>query len=214
MKKLTLVSAILLTATVAMAQTRPVNPPQRSLDRGMNQLQGNIQRVPGAGLTQLKEYLGLTDDQITDIRTLQKTQREQLRPLAQQMAQTSRQLREELQKEPVDSAVVSNLRAQIKALTAELQAKQKEYTQQLRATLNADQQAKLAELEEAMKQRDADLRAIARQAAMLGLIDAPRNSGGLRGNFRRGFMNRPVPPNAPSAQPLGPRNGFAPARKL
>ncbi|MBM3792238.1 MAG: periplasmic heavy metal sensor [Acidobacteria bacterium] len=142
-------------------------------------------RPRGGGFGELKEQLSLTDTQIESLKALLKAQREALKPQVLELAQLGRQLREELQKDPVDAARVSRLRAEIQAGKNALQAVRSQDRQQLRSVLSPDQVAMLAKFEEAL-----GLQQAARQAAALGLIEAPRRARTARQVLQNRFNQR------------------------
>ncbi|MFH1574384.1 MAG: periplasmic heavy metal sensor [Acidobacteriota bacterium] len=153
-------------------------------------------RPRGGGFGELKEQLSLTDTQIESLKALLKAQREALKPQALELAQLGRQLREELQKDPVDAARVSRLRADIQARKNALEAVRSQNREQLRSVLSPDQVAVLAKFEEAL-----GLQQAARQAAALGLIEAPRRERTARQGLQNRFNQRQRFGAAAGAQP-------------
>jgi Spy/CpxP family protein refolding chaperone len=136
----------------------------------------------------LQDYLKLTPQQVDDLKAVQTSMREALRPLFEQLAPKAKALRAELRKDPVDATVVSNLRKEIEDLQNSIKAKREEYAANSRNVLDPDQQKALANLEQALS-----LQRAAHQAAGLNLIDAPEGAAGFGneiGGFRPGMMGR------------------------
>lgn len=125
-------------------------------------------RGPGrdAGTGALKEYLGLTDAQVQQIREVTKQQMEGVKPLADQMREKGNALRDEMKKESPDQAKVGQLTVELKNLREQMKSKRAARGDSISAILTPEQRAKLKTLGEAAK-----LGPAARQAGALGLID-------------------------------------------
>ncbi|MFN3322410.1 MAG: Spy/CpxP family protein refolding chaperone [Bryobacteraceae bacterium] len=124
---------------------------------------------PGMGdPSALKEFLGLTDAQVTQLRQLQRERMETTRPLMRQMAEQRKRLREAMDGPAPDATAVGNLVLEGNQLRRQLQQTSTQFRERARGVLTADQTAKLAELEKA-----AALRPAIGQAAMLNLIEGP-----------------------------------------
>jgi Spy/CpxP family protein refolding chaperone len=147
-----------------------------------------------AGAGALKDYLGLTDAQMEQMRTLRREQAEQVRPDAQAIRAKAQELRKEMQSSAPDAAKVGQLTVELKQLREKAMAERSGFGDKVRAVLTADQQAKLQALEEAAK-----LAPAARQAAAMGLITPPRV----------GTTEGGVPPQGPMMRGRGPGRGPA-----
>jgi Spy/CpxP family protein refolding chaperone len=121
-------------------------------------------RDVGAGA--LKEYLGLSDAQVQQIREIAKQQAEGVKPIADQMREKANALREEMKKESPDQAKVGQLSVDLKNLREQMKSKRAARGDSISAILTPEQRTKLKALEEAAK-----LGPAVRQAAALGLID-------------------------------------------
>lgn len=148
-----LITAVLgagLIASLSMAQPRGAG-------RGLGK---------GAGTGALKEYLGLSDAQVQQIREVTKQQMEGVKPLADQIREKGNALRDEMKKESPDQAKVGQLTVELKNLREQMKSKRAARADSISAILTPEQRAKLKTLEEAAK-----LGPAARQAGALGLID-------------------------------------------
>jgi len=150
------------------------------------------QAMAGAGA--LKDYLGLTDAQMEQMRTLRREQAEQVRPEAQAVQAKAQELRKEMQSSTPDAAKVGQLTVELKQLREKAIAERSGFSDKARAVLTPDQKAKLQALEEAAK-----LAPAARQAAAMGLITPPR----------AGTMEEGAPPQGPMMRGRGPGRGPA-----
>jgi Spy/CpxP family protein refolding chaperone len=164
--------AVLLCATALVAQTGPTY---------------RVRRPRPADFEQLRTFLGLTDQQVDQIKNLRKAQLETVQPLLQTLRQTRQNLRAELKKDPIDSGRVSQLREQVESQLAALQTKRTELQTQIRNVLTSQQLSQLAQLENALK-----VQAAAREAVALGLITPPAGFRGMRGMLRRPLMTGPI----------------------
>jgi Spy/CpxP family protein refolding chaperone len=172
--------AVLLLAGIVLAQTAPLQ------NKGARRQQAAGQQ--GTPFQALQDYLKLSPQQIDDLKAVQASMREELRPLFQQLAAKARALREELRKDPVDSTAVSNLRKEVETIQSNIKAKREEFASKNRNVLTSDQVKALAALEQALS-----LQRAAHQAAGLNLIDAPEGKRGFErgmGGFRPGMMGR------------------------
>ena len=150
------------------------------------------QAMAGAGA--LKDYLGLTDAQVEQIRTLRREQAQEVRPEAQAVRALAQELRKEMQSSTPDAAKVGQFTVELKQLREKAIAERSGFGDKARAVLTADQQAKLRSLEEAAK-----LAPAARQAAAMGLIAPPRTDA----------MEAGGAPPAPMLRGRGPGRGPA-----
>jgi hypothetical protein len=159
--------------------------------------QGPRRRVAGSGavaLQGLKNYLSLSDDQVSSLKTVEAQMRDALRPIVQELAAKTRALRDENQKPSPDANVVKQLKEEITGLRDQIRTQRADFQKQLQGFLNADQVASLADLNQALK-----LLPVARAAAALNLIDSAaaagvgrfgqRSPAGLRMLMRRGQGN-------------------------
>ncbi len=173
MKFARLTIAVLLLASPLFAwQVRQMGPAG-----GVGAGEGGIGRFDA-----LKEYLKLTPQQITELREVQSSMRDAVRPLVQDLVPQVKALRTALRQDPVDSAAVTRLRQEIESARTTIRAKRDEFGAKARGVLTPDQVSSLGALEQALK-----LQAEARQAAQVGLIESPQ--GAQRGLWRR-FRSR------------------------
>jgi Spy/CpxP family protein refolding chaperone len=154
--------------------------------------QGPRQRIANGGALQLqalKNYLNLSDAQISDIRTVRDSMRDAHRPLVQELAAKTRALRDENQKAAPDPNVVAQLKERISDLRDQIQTQREGFQEQMRGFLNQDQLASLERLEEVVR-----LFPVARAAVAFDLIGSPDGAGagrlGLRGLAGAGRMMR------------------------
>jgi len=148
----------------------------------------------------IKAYLKLTDQQATDLQALRTSLREAVRPLARQLADKTKTLREELKKDPVNATAVSTLRAEINDLKVQISAKRDEYGAKSRKVLSGEQLAALDALQQALS-----LLPAARQAIGLNLIDIPEGLAGMLGGGRRAAGAVPGIGAGPTAGPASGR---------
>jgi Spy/CpxP family protein refolding chaperone len=138
-----------------------------------------------AGPQALQSFLGLTDQQMTQLRQLQQQRLQAERPTMQQINAKQQELNQLLATSGADPAAVGRLVIEIANLRQSLPQAGQGLQEQAIAVLTPDQKAKLAQLQDAQK-----LVPAINQAAALGLIE------------------RPAPPPGPGA--MGPR-GVGPA---
>ncbi len=143
--------------------------------------------APGrvGGLAELKAYLNLDDAQIQQMNQARRQALQDARPVATQLAQAQRELREMLQSPNPDPAAVGKKTLEVKSLREQLRTSRQAVTQAVLNVLTADQRTKLANLEEAAK-----LAPAARQAMLLGLIERPERPAQRIGPARRGVGAR------------------------
>ncbi len=137
--------------------------------------QTNTTPPRGPQFTELKAYLGLTDDQITNLENLRRTQFQSQQSIFQQIQAKETSLQQALAATPPNPATIGQLMLDIRALRQQIQQAEQSLVQQEVATLTADQQSKLQALAQAQK-----LEPDINQAVRLGLL-APLNPSGVRG---------------------------------
>jgi Spy/CpxP family protein refolding chaperone len=148
-----------------------------------------------ANLESLKNFLGLTDAQVQQLKDLRKTQSEALKPYQEQIQEKRKALAEEMQKTSPSAAVAGQLMVDIKKIREEMKAKAGDRSTAVRAVLTDAQKAKLPELEAAQK-----LGPAVREAAAVGLLTPPAGQAGgfgvgPGGPRARGWRaGRPSPP--------------------
>lgn len=145
--------------------------------RAMGGMQGPgmMAQGPGqgqAGLDALKTYLGLTDAQVEQMRTLRKQHAEDMQPTAAAIRAKAQELRQLMQTANPDPARVGALTVELKQLRDKAAAARSTLNDQIKAVLTAAQQTKLKDLEAAAKLGQA-----VRQAIGIGLIEAPEGRG-------------------------------------
>ncbi len=174
MKIANLFAAALLLAGTAMAQQMP---PDRPFGPWMPR--------PEA----LKNYLSLSDQQMSDLEAARRAFFDAARPLLRQIAEKRQALQAALGKDPIDTAQVQQVRTDIKTLTGQLENSRSEYAKQARGTLTAAQITALGTLEQALA-----MQAAAREAAALNLIQSPEGHFGPLGAMQpRGGGPRRIP---------------------
>lgn len=124
----------------------------------------------------VKDYLGLTEDQITQLNDLRRAERQANQAVFEQLAGKQKSLRELLQGGSSDAAAIGKLQLEIETLRKQLEQSRARLRDQARAVLNASQQAKLKTLEEA-----AALQPAIAGAGALNLLDMPGPWGGMMG---------------------------------
>lgn len=144
--------------------------------------------VMAANADALKQYLSLTDAQVTQLKDLRRQEAESLRPTMEQIRSKRQQLGEAVRAQSPDSALIGQLTVDIKNLTASLKSARTDLSAKAQAVLTPDQKTKLAALDEARK-----LMPAAGQATALGLLAPLENAAGMAGagGPRMGMMGRP-----------------------
>jgi len=136
---------------------------------------------------ELKDYLGLSDQQITDLRAVQSASREAIRPIFEQIAAKRRVLRDAMRQEPRDELLVGQLMSDLEDLRAQPAAKRAEFRDDALNILTAEQRTALAALEQALT-----LLPAAGQAARFNLIEGPEQGFAGHHRGRRGRGDRPL----------------------
>lgn len=161
------------------------------------------QMQPAGNADALKQYLGLTDAQVQQLRDLRKQQAESQRPAMEQIRDKQQQLREAVRATNPDAALIGQLTVDIKKLTESMMANRTDLQAKAQALLTPDQKTKMAALEQAQK-----LMPAAGQATALGLLAPPAGAAGkmgmgpgagMMGRPRAGRMMRPNGPPPPAA---------------
>ncbi len=133
----------------------------------------------------LKNYLSLTDAQVTNLTAVETALREALKPLHQDLLAKRQALFAENQKTTPDPNVVAQLKQDIANLLTQIQDQRSNYQKQALAYLNPDQLDLLAKLNDVLK-----LMPVARAAAALDLITPPDGMGMRMAGAGRGLMMR------------------------
>ncbi len=140
-------------------------------------------------LTELKSYLSLSDEQVTQLTDQKKQLNDAVSPLATQLLEKRKSLADLLKAGSTDTATIGQLRQDMAGLRRQMKDLAGQYGTNARGVLNADQQTKLQALEEAAK-----LMPTIRQAESLNLIEgaAPWAGmmGALNGRVGPGMMGR------------------------
>jgi hypothetical protein len=140
----------------------------------------------------LKDFLGLTDAQVTQLIEIRKSLPDVMKPFFEELRAKQTALREEMQKTNPDSAKVGALMVEMKAIREKARAAREKLDDQAKAVLTPDQKTKLAQLEAAQK-----LLPAIRQGVAFGLLDGPAGDGARRGaGAGLGFQARPGAPAA------------------
>ncbi len=127
----------------------------------------------GMRTDQVKTYLALSDQQLQDLAAIQSSFREAADPLMQQIGEKMQALRQALQQDTVDSSLVTQLKADIASLQAQMQTLRAPYRAKAQAVLTDQQKTSLAALQQAF-----DLMQAAFQASSLNLLDTPEGFPG------------------------------------
>jgi hypothetical protein len=116
----------------------------------------------------LMQYLGLTQDQVMKMVTLKGDYSQTTMQRSLRMSQVQQEIREETAKTDLDPMALGVRYAELEAIRRELSDLQKQLRQNLAATLNDAQRAKLKALDDAMK-----LQPLIAAAQCENLLDAP-----------------------------------------
>ena len=142
---------------------------------------------------QLKNLLELTDEQIDGLKGLRRSSRESLMSTLQEMRQKRGELRDAMEQEAPDSALVGELTIALKALREQIKAQRDEQREQALALLTPSQIEALDGLKQAM-----DLELAAHQAVRMNLLEGPDRPfgrmGQRMGRFGRGFHRSRMDP--------------------
>jgi Spy/CpxP family protein refolding chaperone len=145
------------------------------------------QRPNGAPTDKVKAFLNLTDQQVQDLTAVQVSFRQAARPLRQQMEEKAKAQRQASAQNPVDSALVTQLQADLASLRTQQQSLHATYRTQALNILSDQQKTGLANLQQAL-----DLMPAAHQAAGLNLLELPQGFQGGPGARRFGRGPRPA----------------------
>ncbi|QOY85356.1 Spy/CpxP family protein refolding chaperone [Paludibaculum fermentans] len=178
MKRLTVVMFMLAGTLLAQG---PGGPGFRH--NGMGPRQQQMQ--PAGNADALKQYLGLTDAQVQQLKDLRKQQAESQRPVMEQIRDKRQQLRDAVRAANPDAALIGQLTVDIKKLTESMLANRTDLQAKAQALLTPDQKTKMAALEQAQK-----LMPAAGQATSLGLLAPLAGTAGQAG-MGPGMMGRP-----------------------
>lgn len=181
-------TALLGLALVSVALAQGPGPGGAGPMGGFGPMGPGMGQGSRAGFTELKDYLGLTDAQITQIQSVRQTASSSIQAVMTQINDKRTALQSLLDKGTTDAAVVGKLILDINTL--QKQAEQLHSAEQGAALklLTADQKSKLAVLESASK-----LQQPIHEAMALGLLTPPvRPAGGPIGpSMRPAGMHRP-----------------------
>ena len=135
-----------------------------------------------AGLGQLATYLGLSSQQVSDLRQLRADAAQALRPARTDVAAKAKALRQLLQTQNPDPAAVGQATLDLRTARQQVAKARQDYRKQALARLTPEQQTRLQALAEAQQRMPE-----ARQARALGLIEGARMAGrmaAMRGRAR------------------------------
>lgn len=124
--------------------------------------------VPPPEFDQVKQYLQLTDSQVTSLRELLQTRRKEEQAIHEQINQRYQQLNQLLDSGSNDAAAVGRLMVEINNLRRDLPVSGAPYRAPALAVLTDQQKQKLPQLAEAL-----NIQQPAWQAVTLNLIDPP-----------------------------------------
>lgn len=116
-------------------------------------------------LTELKNYLNLSDAQVAQLRQIQSERMANNRNVIEQIAQKEKQLRDALSQPGANAQALGSLLLEIKALRDQLAANDKKYSDLATAALTAEQKTKLKTLQDAQQ-----LLPAIHQAAAVGIL--------------------------------------------
>lgn len=136
-------------------------------------------------IDELKQHLSLTDAQVTQLQNIQKSKSDAAQAVWEQMRPKEQELARLLEAGSNDVTRIGTLTVELNNLRRQLMNSSNDgYRAQALAVLTADQKAKLAVLDNALR-----LQAPAHQAISLNLLDYP-NLGG-RGGIMPAFLAKP-----------------------
>lgn len=144
----------LLVTPLLMSQTAPERPGPPPMDA-------------------VKAVLGLTDEQVTQLRDLRRQEFEALRPISQQLREKRRALGEALRSDSSDTTQIAQLLVDMKALREQIRQSNQSFHDKAVALLTPDQAQKLESLEAAR-----NLAPAIRQATGLNLLLPPERPEG------------------------------------
>ncbi len=159
------------------------------------------QRPPGPGprprmglgqdapaMAELKTYLGLTDGQLQHLQQERRATGDEIGPLARDIAQKQRALREQLDAGSTDASALGRLLVDVESLRKQIESKREATRVRAVSVLTPEQRTRLKTLEDVARLGDE-----VRQAIGAGLLDPPEDgSGGLGGPGPERF-GRPGP---------------------
>jgi Spy/CpxP family protein refolding chaperone len=129
---------------------------------------------PAGGQQALQAFLGLTDQQMTQLRQMRQQQMQAERPAMQQINSKQRELNQLLATPGADPAAVGKLMIEIANLRKSAPQPGRTLQNQALAVLTPEQKTKLTQLQEAQK-----LIPAINQATMLGLIEPLERPAGM-----------------------------------
>jgi Spy/CpxP family protein refolding chaperone len=124
----------------------------------------------------VKDYLGLSDDQMTQLANLRTAERQANQTLFEQLRARQTSLRGLLDSGSTDAAAIGKLQIEIETLRKQLDQNRSRFDEQAKAVLTATQQAKLKTLEDATA-----LQPAIAGAGALGLLERRAPAGGMMG---------------------------------
>lgn len=125
----------------------------------------------------LQGYLGLSDTQVSSLRQIRESARNEAKPLRDAMQTKARQLREYQRNGTGDAATLGQLMVDLREGRKQLQPLRTRAHDQAMAVLTPEQRTKLAQLESAAKSRR-ELRQAARLGLVTGAERQPRRARG------------------------------------
>ncbi len=160
---------------------------------------GQTAAPPQPPITDLQNYLSLTDSQVQSLQTIQSQLRSSTASLRQQIAQKRQTLETDLAGGSSSAATLGQLLLDIQALEKQITTAQTNVQTQTAAVLNAAQKVKLQTLIDA-----SNLQPQIRQAEMAGLIAPPQGAGmpGMRPMGGRGMMGAGMGPMGRMGGPM------------
>jgi Spy/CpxP family protein refolding chaperone len=128
--------------------------------------------LPAPYYNEAKQYLGLSDAQTQSLETIVRNKNQAQQSLWQQISEKNRQLYQLLEAGTGSASQIGQLMLDIRNLEKQMPTLEAPYRAQALNVLTADQKAKLAKLDEALK-----LQNTASQAASLLLLEYPHYIG-------------------------------------
>ena len=181
---------LILSTSLLLAQTPPASVPQPG-----------AQAAPARA--ELKSFLGLTDQQLTQLVQLRRDEQAALRPIREQMAVKAKALRDALAADAPDAAVVGQLTLDVRTLRQQVRQSNEDYHSRGIGLLDDAQKTKLQTLERLMRLQPA---VNAATALNLLLPPQPALGAGQRGGAGRGGAGAP---GMMMRRPFGMRRGAA-----
>jgi hypothetical protein len=142
-----------------------------------------LAQAPPPARAELKSFLGLTDQQLTQLVQLRRDEQAALRPIREQMAVKAKALRDAMAAGAPDAAAVGQLTLDVRNLRQQVIQANQDYHNQALGLLDDAQKTKLQTLQRLMRLRPA----VDAATALNLLLPPPQRMGpGMRGGAGQG----------------------------